>query len=265
LNESDPFRLEGRVAVVTGAANGIGAGVAVALAAAGADVALADRDTEGLERTSDEIVKLNRKAETQLVDVTRRDEVEELGRRTEGRFGRLDVWVNVAGILRRSAIVSTSEADLDEVLSVNLKGTYWGCATAARIMMQAGRGSIINIASAGGEMPAPDLSVYSLTKAAVIMLTRTLAVETGPSGVRANAISPGFTDTRMVRAPFIRDDGSFDEAKRDEVYALRAEQTALRMIGEPIDIALGVQYLASDASRFVTGQNLRVNGGVHMA
>ncbi|MGA2307836.1 MAG: SDR family oxidoreductase, partial [Acidimicrobiales bacterium] len=248
-----------------GAASGIGASVAAVLAAAGADVVLADRDSKGLAGTAENIAQFDRQAVSSIVDVRSRDEVEELGRLVVAQFGRLDVWVNVAGILRRSAIVDTSQSDLDDILDVNLKGTYWGCATAARIMMPAGRGSIINFASAGGEMPAPELSVYSLTKAAVIMLTRTLAVEAGPSGVRANAVSPGFTDTPMVSGPFARADGSIDEAQRDEVYARRAEQAALRMIAEPMDIALTVQYLASDASRFVTGQNLRVNGGVHMA
>jgi 3-oxoacyl-[acyl-carrier protein] reductase len=187
-----------------------------------------------------------------------------LAERALAGAGRLDVWANVAGVLRPGAIVDTTEADLDATLAVNLKGVYWGCAAAARAMIPRRTGSIINIASAGADVPAPGLSAYALSKAAVLMLTRTLATEVGPHGVRANAVAPGFIDTPMVAHHFTRDDGSLDSAARDAIFKSRAAQSPLAVTGEPSDIALAMLYLAADASRFVTGQTIRPNGGVAM-
>jgi 3-oxoacyl-[acyl-carrier protein] reductase len=126
------------------------------------------------------------------------------------------------------------------------------------------RGSIINISSAGADIAAPDLSAYAMTKAAVNMLTRNLALEVGASGVRVNAIAPGFIDTPMVTYRFRAPDGSIDESKRRQVFDARAAHAALQRIGTPSDIALAMLFLASDASSFMTGQVLRPNGGIVM-
>ena len=258
------FSLAGKVAVVTGAARGIGAQAAVTFAQAGADVVLADVLADALEDTAARVRALGRTATVVPTDVSRKASVDALAARAVAERGRLDVWANVAGVLRYSPITETTEDDFRTVTGVNLDGVYWGVAAAMRAMKEHGGGAIVNIASAGGDMPAPMISVYALTKAAVMMITRSAAIEGGEHGIRVNAVAPGFIDTPMVAGYYTRDDGSFDaDAKRD-VFAQRASQSPLRRTGEPEDITWAMLYLAADASRFMTGQVLRPNGGVVM-
>jgi 3-oxoacyl-[acyl-carrier protein] reductase len=258
------FDLSGRVAVVTGAGGGIGREAAVVFAGAGAKVVVADVATDGLFETVRLVEANGGRAIAVLTDVTKRDEVDQLVRTARDEFGSVDVMANVAGIIRNNLVVDTTEDELDAVLSVNLKGVYSGCAAAAKVMVEQRSGSIINVASAGMDMAVPGLSSYALCKAAVAMLTRTLATEVGPHGVRANSIAPGFTDTPMTQRWFTREGGVVDEHARDELWKLRGGQSPLNRIGTARDQALGMLYLASDASAFMTGQVLRVNGGVPM-
>jgi 3-oxoacyl-[acyl-carrier protein] reductase len=258
------FSLDGRTAVVTGAAMGIGRQTAITYAQAGATVVLADRSEEGLAETAAALEGLGAKAVVVPTDVALKSSVDDLARAAIKATGRIDVWANVAGIIRNSMIVDTTEEDIDAVIAVNLKGVYWGTAAAGRVMAASKRGSIVNVASAGGEMPAPSLSVYGMTKAGVIQLTRTAAVELGPRGIRANTVAPGFVETPMTMRVWTRADGSVDEAKRSEVLGIRGAQSPLATTGDPSDIAYAMLYLAVDASKFVTGQVLRPNGGVHM-
>jgi 3-oxoacyl-[acyl-carrier protein] reductase len=255
----DAFRLGGRVAVITGAGSGIGRATAQMLAGAGATVICADVDAAGAQATAAEV-----DGRSVRVDVSSKIEVDRLVGDTVDEHGRLDVLCNVAGIIHESSVADTAEADLDRVIAVNLKGVFFGCQAAAPIMIGQGSGSIVNMASGAIDIPAPNLVTYAMTKAAVAQLTRTLAVEVAPEGVRVNAIAPGFIVTKMTARHYTQDDGTVDRSKEEAVHAIMRKRTPLGILGEPDDIAYAVLYLASDASRYVTGQILRPNGGVSM-
>lgn len=257
------FSLKGRVAVITGAGGGIGRQAAITFTEAGADVVIADVKTDGLEETAALVTAAGGRAVVAPTDVSDRAAVHALAVTAVKSFGKLNVWANSAGIIRNSLVVDSTPEDVEAVTKVNLWGTYWGIAAAGKAMK--GGGSIINISSAGGDMPAPTLSIYAMTKAAVNHLTRCAAVELGPKNIRVNAVAPGFTDTPMVQRNWIREDGSIDEETRDKLLATRAAQSPMNVTGSPEDQTLAMLYLASDASRFVTGQVLRPNGGVVMA
>lgn len=257
----DGFSLAGRVAVVTGAGSGIGRQAAQTLAEAGARVVLGDIDEVGLAETA----QLIRDAATVLrTDVGRRDDIEALAARALELHDRIDVWANVAGITGACPMLDVTEELLERVIAINLKGVFWGSVAAARAMKKNGGGSIINISSTGAISAPPNMSAYSLTKSGVSAVTRSIAKEMGAFGVRANTVSPGFVETPLASWSYRNADGSFDEAKREEALRLRRAAAPIGMTGEPSDIAYAMLYLASDASRFVSGQNLYVNGGVTM-
>jgi 3-oxoacyl-[acyl-carrier protein] reductase len=252
--------LSGRVAVVTGAGSGIGRASAVALAAAGATVVGADIDGAAAEATAEGI---GDRARGVRVDVSRAEEVDELIEGTARDLGRLDILVNNAGIMHEQLVADTTEEELDRVLAINLKGVFFGCRAAARVM--AGRGgSIVNLASAAVDLPAPRHACYGMSKAAVVQLTRTLAMELGDDGVRVNAVAPGFIITGITARHFTNPDGTVDEERKAAVAKTFSRVAPLRRVGEPEDVADVVLFLASDASRYMTGQILRPNGGMAM-
>lgn len=257
------FSLLGRVAVVTGAGGGIGRQAAVTFAEAGADVVLADVKVDGLHETAALVAAAGGKATVAVTDVAEKHQVDALAATALATHGRVDVWANVAGVIRYAAILDTAPDDVELLTRVNLWGTYWGVAAAGRAMEHGG--SVINVTSAGGDMPAPTLSVYAMTKAGIAHLTRCAAAEFGPLGIRVNAVAPGFTDTPMVQQHWTDAHGNVDEEARAVYAGGRAAQTPLGTIATPEDQAWAMLYLAADASRFVTGQVLRPNGGVVMA
>jgi 3-oxoacyl-[acyl-carrier protein] reductase len=259
------FDLSGRVACLTGAASGIGRATAELLARAGASTVLADVDERGLQETLERVGRAGAKALGVPTDVRREGEVEALVERTVRELGRIDVMGNIAGIPQQSRIVDTSEADLDALLAVNLKGVFFGVKAALRRMIPQRSGSIINISS--GVIDADTVETwacYGMAKAAVAMLTRVAAREGAPHGVRVNAVAPGLILTGFTERHW-RDAPPAEQAQRRQAFLESAAQMApLGRVGAPQDVAQTILYLVSDASSFVTGQILRPNGGVSM-
>jgi 3-oxoacyl-[acyl-carrier protein] reductase len=247
------YDLTGRTAFVTGAASGIGRACAVLLAEAGAAVHCADRDAQGLDETAALIKDRGGAAHTHALDVTDRAQLGEAVAACE----RLDVMAAVAGIMHRSPVLETRDEDLDRVLGVNFKGVLYACQEAAGAMIASGtRGSIVTMASGAVDTGGPGLLCYGAAKAAVVQLTKTLATEMGPHGIRVNAVAPGWIRTPMT------DRNDIEAQTRTET--LMARMSPLGRVGEPEDIAHAVLHLASDASSFTTGQIIRPNGGVAM-
>jgi 3-oxoacyl-[acyl-carrier protein] reductase len=258
------FDLSGRVAVVTGAASGIGRATAHVLAGAGATLVLGDLDETGAEKTAKEIEARGATAVPVVTDVTRRSDVEALVARAVDEFGRLDVMGNIAGIASRGLVIDVTDEDLDRVLAINLKGVFYGCQAAMRAMAPQGSGSIINVSSGAIDGPAPTLAVYGMTKAAVAMLTKTLATEAAPAGIRVNALAPGIILTNFSRPHFVDEAGEVDQERFAEYERWAASAAPLGRVGLPADVAWAILYLVSDAASFVTGQILRPNGGTAM-
>ncbi|MFJ4328384.1 SDR family NAD(P)-dependent oxidoreductase [Streptomyces tricolor] len=247
------YDLSGRTAFVTGAAGGIGRASAVLLAEAGATVHCADRDADGLDGTAALVEERGGTARVHVLDVTDRDRLGEAVR----SCARLDVLAAIAGIMHSSPVLRTRDEDLDRVLDVNFKGVLYACQEAARLMLAHGtRGSIVTMASGAVDTGGAGLLCYGAAKAAVVQLTKTLATEVGPHGIRVNAVAPGWIRTPMTD----RHDG----AAQAHTEAAMTRLTPLGRVGEPDDVAHAVLYLASDASGFTTGQTLRPNGGVAM-
>jgi 3-oxoacyl-[acyl-carrier protein] reductase len=255
------FGLGGRVAVVTGGASGIGRAVAEVLASAGARVVLGDLDAAGAEEAAAAIRGAGGEALAQKADVSQRFEVETLVERAIGEWGGLDVMCNVAGVPADGPLAELREDEFDRVVGINVKGTLFGCQAAAAVMASRGGGSIINVASAAIDLAIPNYGLYGLTKAAVAQLTQTLAVEVGPQGIRVNVLAPGATLTNFTQRHLKNPDGSLNQERYDGFVAAMQKTSPLGLVGEALDQAWLVLYLASDASRFCTGQIWRANGG----
>lgn len=256
------FDLTGRVAVITGAASGIGRGTAHVLVKAGATIVAADINQAGLDDLVSEIGQQGA-VRTRRTDVSQRDELEALGDFAIEAFGRVDIWVNSAGILINKPMLEVTQDDYDRQLKINQEGVYWGTIAAARRMTD--KGSIINLSSNGADMAVPGISLYAASKSAVAMISRSAAAEFGPRNIRVNTIAPGFIETEMVTYRYRDANGVIDEEVRAKILAERIAGAPLRTTGVPLDIAMSILYLAADASRYVTGQNIRVNGGVTMS
>lgn len=265
---TDPFAafsLEGKVAVVTGGASGIGEATAHVLAAAGAAVVVGDIAQEGAEQTVKAISEAGGRAVAHATDVTSRADVDGLVTRAVEEYGHLDVMCNVAGIAADGPALDITEADFDRLMAINARGVMFGAQAAARQMIeQETGGSIINVSSTSIDTPAPGYALYAMTKAAVAQLTMTMAFELGKHGVRINTIAPGMTITPFTLRHSYDEDGNLDQEKYDDFVKRMSYLSPLRTVGEAIDQAYLMLYLASDAARWCTGQVWRVNGGQSM-
>jgi len=246
------FDVPGQVALVTGAARGLGRAIALTLANAGADVALGLRDVTADAGLAAEIEALGRRVLPLQMDMTRVEEVRAGVATTVERLGRLDILVNNAGIAPENPAAEVLEDDFDQTLAVNLKGTFFASQAAGRVMMQQGYGRIVNVGSQAGAVALPGESVYCMTKAAIAHLTRCLAVEWGPHGITVNAVAPTFVHTPGT-APFLA-----DPAHRADVVERIA---ALHRIGEPMEVAGAVLFLVSPAASLITGEVMLIDGG----
>jgi NAD(P)-dependent dehydrogenase (short-subunit alcohol dehydrogenase family) len=246
------FDVSGKVALVTGAARGLGRACAIALAQAGADVALGYRDVRADGGTTDAIRGLGRRALPLQMDITRGPEVDAAVAEAERSFGRIDILVNNAGIGPPNPVESVTEADFDRTLAVNLKGTFFVSQAVGRVMIRTGGGGrIVNLGSQAGVVALPTESVYCMTKAAIAHLTRCLAVEWARHGINVNVVAPTFIKTPGT-AKWLDDD------------AFRADLLAripLGRVGEPLDVSAAVVFLSSPASALITGATLLIDGG----
>jgi glucose 1-dehydrogenase len=251
-NGTDWLDMTDRVCVVTGAASGIGAAVAQSLAAAGARVALLDRDATGAERGAQALRDSGATALGVACDIGVPDDVNAAAQKVQVELGDCYALINNAGLLRSGALAEVTLSDWNHVLSVNLSG-YLLCAQAfSKPMRRLGLGSVVNVASISGLFPQTGSGAYSASKAGVLLLSRQMAVEWGPQGVRSNAICPGMIRTALS-AKFYEEPGF--EAKRAAV-------TASRRVGEPQDIANAALFLASPRSAYVNAAELTVDGGM---
>jgi NAD(P)-dependent dehydrogenase (short-subunit alcohol dehydrogenase family) len=249
------FGLDGRVAIVTGASRGIGRAIALGLARAGAHVALSARKAPDLEAVAHEVTGLGRRALAVAGHAGRVADLDRLFDAVQREFGRLDILVNNAATNPVfGPLVGIEEAAWDKVMALNVKGYLLAAQRAARPMLAAGKGAIVNVASTGGLRASPGLGAYSISKAAVIMLTRVLAREMGASGVRVNAIAPAIVETRFSEALWTT----------PEILQPYLKTTPMGRIAQPEEMAGAVVYLASDAASYVTGQVLVLDGG-HLA
>jgi 3-oxoacyl-[acyl-carrier protein] reductase len=256
--------LDGRVALVTGAGSGIGRATAELLAEAGAHVVGADIDEAAAASTAATISGRGRSASAVALDVRDAGAAAAAVAAVIADHGHLDVLANVAGVMHMANVADMDEADLDAVLATNLKGPFHLARAVVPHMTARGSGSIVNVASAAVDVARPGLFAYSASKAALVQLTRILAMEVGPSGVRVNAVAPGWVPTGMTGRHYTRPDGSVDDEAFERVAAPMRGLSPLGRTGTADDIAHAILYLAGDAAGFVTGQVLRPNGGVSM-
>lgn len=251
-NDFPRFGLTGQVALVTGAGRGLGRAISLALAHAGADVGLGLRDVKTGDELAQQIEASGRRVLPLQMDMTRLDQISRSIDDTARHFGRLNILVNNAGLSPENPAEDVVEEDFDLTLKVNLKGTFFASQAAGRVMIRQKGGCIINMSSQAGFVALPTESVYCMTKAAIAHLTKCLAVEWGKYNIRVNAVAPTFIRTPGTESVLA------DPALRSKIVDNIA---ALHRIGEPMDVAGAVVFLASPASSLITGHTLLIDGG----
>ena len=246
------MKLKGKVALVTGAAQGIGKAVALLLARNGADIIVSDINLEKAEETAREVEGLGQRALAVKTNVAEANDVEKMVQTALERFGRIDILINNAGITRDKLLLRMSDEDWDAVLGVNLRGTFLCTRAVIRPMAKQKSGKIVNIASVVGTMGNAGQANYGASKAGVIGFTKTVAREYAPRGINVNAIAPGYIETPMTEA--------LPEKAKEELKRM----IPMDRLGKPEDVAEAVLFLVSEASSYITGQVLHVNGGIYM-
>ena len=246
------MKLTGQVAIVTGGARGIGREIALALAREGADIALFDVNTQMLAQTATELQGLGRRAEGWTVNVTDGKQVDDGVAKVLDKLGRIDILINNAGITRDGLLIRMADAQWDQELDINLKGTFLCTRSVARHMLKQRRGRIVSIASIVGLIGNPGQANYAASKAGIIGMTKAVAKELASRGVTCNAIAPGFIKTEMT------------DALPEQAKQRLQEAIPMGTLGEPWDVAQAALFLVSDAARYITGQVLVVDGGLAM-
>ena len=246
--------LQGKIALVTGASRGIGRSTAVGLARAGADVIVASRKLADIENTADEVRSAGRKALAVAAHVGRPEEINSLVDRVKRQLGRIDILVNNAGTSPAMAeVLNVDERLWDSVMNTNLKGLFFLSQAVGRLMKESGGGTIVNVSSVHAYRPDIGASVYSISKSGVEMVTKVMALELAQYHIRVNAIAPGNVHTRLGDARFVVKPGYEKEI---------LDRTPLRRIADPEELVKTMIYLASDASSYMTGQTIIVDGGM---
>ncbi len=243
---------EGKIAVVTGAARGIGQAIAFNLASKGADIVLCDIKAEWLTETAEGVTKLGRKVFCFELDVTNTEAVQRVFNDIAAETGRIDILINNAGITRDGLLMRMSEEDWDAVLTVNLKGTFACTKAVSRTMMKQRSGSIVNIASVIGIMGNAGQANYAASKGGVIAFTKSIAKELASRNIRVNAVAPGFIASKMT------------DALSEEVKQKMLDVIPLARFGQPDDVANVVSFLAGEESRYITGVVINISGGMVM-
>ncbi len=257
------MKLEGRKAIITGAAKGMGAAITTTLAREGADIVLGARDMAALEGVASEVRGMGREAHCVSVDVTREDQVKAMVDAAKDAFGgRIDILVNVAGVTGpiETPVHDSDVADFDDVISANVRGTFLPIKHVLPTMLAQKYGKIVNIGGTSGLRGYPMRTAYSASKWAVRGITRTVALEAGPHNVNVNAVCPGIVETPRMQK-LCDEKARVRGWTREQVYDEYVEDMALRRVTTPQDIANAVLFLASDDSRNMTGQEVAVDGG----
>ncbi len=245
------FNLNGKVALVTGAARGLGKACALALANAGADVALGLRDVNSGTDVEEEIRSMGRNVLRLQMDVGQLDQINAAVTRAHHEFGRIDILVNNVGIAPANPAMDVTESDFDETLNLNIKGNFFTAQSVGRIMKEQGGGNIVNMSSQAGFIALDDESIYCMTKAAINHLTRNLASEWAKYNIRVNAVAPTFIETPGTK-PWL-DDPEFRKSVVDRIPMGR--------VGKPMEVAGAVVFLASEAASLITGEIMLIDGG----
>jgi 2-dehydro-3-deoxy-D-gluconate 5-dehydrogenase len=245
------FSLENKVAVVTGGNRGLGRAIALALADAGADIVVVGRDEQKNQQVVSEVQEKGRKALSLSTDLSNITAIGEMVGTVVEQFGKLDILVNNAGVSHTQSALEISENDWDKVMDLNVKSLFFCCQAAGRVMKEQGFGKIINLASVAGAVGDLGISPYTASKAAVINLTRSLALEWVRIGIQVNAIGPAYIETDM----------NSEALSNPKVRGKIVGKTPMQRLGEPDELAGTVILLASDASSYITGQTIFVDGG----